>query len=348
MAAFKQFTTKDVTITPFHTTRGFSFTGNAITASNVGIDIHTGRDIEYDDPANNELGFLVTRSLNSVFNSVKQLYYTNYSSSQMGDSVPTRSLIPGATEEDTDYTGITSAPRFENYLQTDLTQSRYFPTQTTESNEFVGVFSIPAKLYGENIVPNSFELIYTGSGYALGTNKYYRIIDDGEGNLLANEFSPSTSASAYGTSSYGTSSYGDESSESEFAGNVVGQIFYAHGTAVLTSGSSRLITYDIARAGSPSLNKLKISFSSSYTINEHQYRCTFRENEFLFSTNPTLLSSSEDYSYKNFVTGSDFSPYITAVGLYNENQELVAVGKLSLPIPKSKTTDTTIVVNIDM
>ena len=61
-----------------------------------------------------------------------------------------------------------------------------------------------------------------------------------------------------------------------------------------------------------------------------------------------MLSSSEDYSYKNFVTGSDFSPYITAVGLYNENQELVAVGKLSLPIPKSKTTDTTIVVNIDM
>lgn len=348
MTAFKQFTTKDVTITPFHTTRGFYFTGNNITASNVGIDIHVGRDIEYDNIANSKFGFLTTHSLNSVFNNVKQLYYTNYSSSKMGDTVPTRSLIPGATEEDTEYTGITSAPRFENYLQTDLTQSRFFPTQTTESNQIIGVFSIPAKLYGENITPTSFELIYTGSGYALGTNLYYKIVDDGEGNLIVSESSPSTVVSGYGTSSYGTGSYGGASSGFVYTGGVVGQIFYAHGIVVLTSGSSKLIPYDIHRAGPPSLNQLQISFSSSYTINEHQYRCTFKENEFLYSTNSTLLSGSEDYSYKDFVTGSDFSPYITTVGLYNENQELVAVGKLSLPVPKSKTTDTTIVINIDM
>jgi hypothetical protein len=42
MSAFKQLTTKDVTITPFDVNKGFSFTGTAITASNVGIEVYYG------------------------------------------------------------------------------------------------------------------------------------------------------------------------------------------------------------------------------------------------------------------------------------------------------------------
>ena len=47
------------------------------------------------------------------------------------------------------------------------------------------------------------------------------------------------------------------------------------------------------------------------------------------------------------VTGSYFAPYITTVGLYDENQNLLAIGKLAQPLPTSATTDTTILVNID-
>jgi hypothetical protein len=49
----------------------------------------------------------------------------------------------------------------------------------------------------------------------------------------------------------------------------------------------------------------------------------------------------------DFTTGSYFAPYITTVGLYDENRELLAVGKLSQPLPSSRTTDMTIYVNID-
>ena len=48
-----------------------------------------------------------------------------------------------------------------------------------------------------------------------------------------------------------------------------------------------------------------------------------------------------------FVTSSFFNPYITTVGLYNEEFELLAVGKLAQPLQSSPTTDTTILVNID-
>jgi hypothetical protein len=82
------------------------------------------------------------------------------------------------------------------------------------------------------------------------------------------------------------------------------------------------------------------------TIFETQYKCTIRENEFNFSLNPSLMSGSEGQTY-NFVTGSIFTPYITTVGLYNENQELLAVAKLAKPLNSSDTTDTTILINFD-
>ena len=44
MSAYKQFTTKDIVITPFSANKGFSFKGNAMTASNVGIEIYYGKD----------------------------------------------------------------------------------------------------------------------------------------------------------------------------------------------------------------------------------------------------------------------------------------------------------------
>ena len=97
------------------------------------------------------------------------------------------------------------------------------------------------------------------------------------------------------------------------------------------------------------------------TIYETQYRCTLRENEFNLSLNPSLISGSGFTNPLNttcsvdqrgitydFVTGSCFTPYVTSVGLYNDRQELLAVAKLAQPLPTSRTTDMTIVINLDM
>ena len=99
------------------------------------------------------------------------------------------------------------------------------------------------------------------------------------------------------------------------------------------------------------------SWKSSYTLFETQYKCTIEASEFNYSLNPSLLSSSilgqnkilgsGSAQYADFVTGSYFTPYVTTVGLYNDNKELVAVGKLSQPLPLSQHVDTTILVNID-
>ena len=74
------------------------------------------------------------------------------------------------------------------------------------------------------------------------------------------------------------------------------------------------------------------------------------ENEFGYSLNPTLISGSNINSntYFNFATGSFFQPYITTLGMYNNNYDLIAVAKLAQPLPVSKFTDTTIICNVSL
>ena len=94
---------------------------------------------------------------------------------------------------------------------------------------------------------------------------------------------------------------------------------------------------------------MNIKFQSTVTIYESQYKCTLRQNEFNFSQNPTLISGSLNSGIiYDFATDSYFTPYITTVGLYNNNYELIAVAKLSQPLPTSAVTDTTILVNLDL
>jgi hypothetical protein len=123
------------------------------------------------------------------------------------------------------------------------------------------------------------------------------------------------------------------------AGENVGNIIYPHGMAVLTNQSLPLS--DIT-----TLANVTCSFSSSFTIYETQYKATISPSEFNFTQNPSALSGSNGYIY-NYLTSSYFDPYVTTVGLYDEAQNLLAVGKLSQPLPTSRTTDTTIFINID-
>ena len=107
MGAFKQLTTKDVVITPFEASKDQTFTGNEITGSDVGIEIYYGANLTSSvypgRPKINflETGFVYKQEVSLVYSSIKQLYYSNYISSSLGDDVPLRILIPGANEEST-------------------------------------------------------------------------------------------------------------------------------------------------------------------------------------------------------------------------------------------------------
>lgn len=323
MSAYKQFLASDVIVTPFEVNKAFSFKGgDALTGSNVSIDRFLGKNIKSEifiSGSNPSTGYISKQDQELVYNSIKELYYTNYLSSSFGDKVPTASLIPGADEDGDRLIGLKqSTGRYFNYEQTDLRYAKYFPTG---SNNTIGVISIPSRLFGDYIQPNSF--VFNSPSASL--------TDDGEGNIINNN-------------------------------QIVGNIFYSHGIITLTSdGEPGGDGYGIGRYGSAlygvgdtqfiedviNSSNVTCSFSSSYDIYETQYKCTIRESEFNFSLNPSLIVNNTTGSALGFVTESYFSPFITTVGLYNEDQELLAVGKLSQPLPSSPTTDTTILINID-
>jgi hypothetical protein len=318
MGAWKQFTNRDVTITSFIADKGFSFASGSITGSENGINIYEGLNVNYTSSINAQSGFEYSSSVNSIYNSAKQLYYKNYLSSSIGDYANTGSIVPGATREDDVLQGPVNGTLYDNYLQSTLLQKRYFPTG---SNERISTISVPTYLYGEKIVPYTFELELSDTFHVRFPGGLL-LKDDGDGNIIS----------------------GSEDV-------TVGQIFYSHGITVLTTHSCEIIGA-IVNAFPQRIDNMQIRFSSSLTINEQQYRCTILENEFNKSTNPTLLTQSIagalNTSYYDFATGSFFEPYVTCVGLYNGNQDLVAVGKLSFPLPISRFTDTTIVVNYDV
>lgn len=321
MSAYKQFLSQDLIVEPFKVNKGFSFPSSEFTDNDVQIDRLRGikGDFEFTQSltGNNNDQYSVL-----VYDSVKELYYTNFLTSSAGSPLQTQSLFPGDDSNGDVFVGNPdSSGRYENYLQSTNDTIRFLPTS---SGEEIAVLSIPSRLWGDYIQPNSFEY------KIISESVTHLITDDGNGNLYSN-------------------------------GTYVGNIIYPHGIVTFTNckgNPSECNGYGHSIYGTCVYGKdlyledffrsnVTCSFSSSFDIYETQYKATINEFEFNFSQNPSIISGSTDGTVYDFVTGSFFSPYVSTVGLYDDNQNLLAVGKLSQPLPVSRTTDTTIFINID-
>jgi len=291
MSYLKTFNNTDVIVTPFTVHKSFSYSGSPPGYNTSSVFVVDGSNSTYPLDGSEE----GTGSAILIYNSLKQLYYSNFLSGSNGLISPasTASFNPDGTIIGSVYT-----PSYDNTIQS-ISELRYFPTQS--GNNLLSVLSIPSKLFGEYIKPGS---------YSDDT-----MSDDGQGNLLSGS-------------------------------SKVGNVIYKAGLVIFTESGSGATN-----------NFSNPQWESSYTIFETQYKCTIRANEFNYSLNPSLLSSSikgnneilnsGSAQYSDFVTSSNFSPFVTTVGLYNNNQELLAVAKLAQPLPTSQTTDTTILINLD-
>jgi hypothetical protein len=125
--------------------------------------------------------------------------------------------------------------------------------------------------------------------------------------------------------------------------NHVGNVFYNHGIITITDPGSEYLT----PAGLSMLSECTLSFKNTHTIFEHEYSCHIKEREYTSTMNPTIIEDDQTSEVKHFVTQSSWSPYVTTIGLYDNNARLLAVGKLSKPIKKSDEYDTTFIVRYD-
>jgi len=117
MTAFKQFLSSDLIVTPFEVNKGFSFVGAAaLTGSDVGIDRFTGKNIEGLFSTSQATSGDITAEYQSlVYNSIKELYYSNYLSSSFGDEPSLSYIVPGLDSTGDVRVGpVSSAGRYEN------------------------------------------------------------------------------------------------------------------------------------------------------------------------------------------------------------------------------------------
>ena len=319
MSVYKSLTTSDVIVTPFKTNKSFSFKGNAFTGSNVGIDRFMGQNSPFTTNLL-DTGQIVSQSKSLIYNSIKQLYYSNYIREENGSTVLTSSVNPDGVR--IGQSGI--QPMYDNFLPNTLLANRLFPTASLDE---IGVISIPSNLFGEYVMPGTFRYEYNGTSDGI-------ITDDGNGGLFQD-------GAKIGDIIYQHGMAIITAAGSSITGSVYGTAIY--GTGIYSNANSNDLNYLI------STNDVTCSFQSNLTIYESQYKCTLNPNEFTYTQNPSAISGSTNSGIPyDFLTGSYFQPYITTVGLYNNANQLVAVGKLSQPLQSSNISDTTILVNLDL
>ena len=151
--------------------------------------------------------------------------------------------------------------------------------------------------------------------------------------------------------------------------HAVGHIYYQAGIAVITSalwdgnfGPAAQADIPVVASGSISkqfatgtidanANAVRylmqdLSFNNTTELNSTIYFCRAHNTEFNYSSNPTYLSSSE-IRVKGNNPQADPVSYITTVGLYSPDNELIAVAKVSEPLKKSPSNEVTLRVRLD-
>ena len=130
--------------------------------------------------------------------------------------------------------------------------------------------------------------------------------------------------------------------------NVVGTVFYDSGTMVFHGGDySRDTNFLIdsasgfvfgpgATAGNVAINNL--SFISLNMLKRSVFFTRAFNQEFNYSNNPTAIANASLGSISSNLTGNPTS-FITTVGLYNADNELLAVAKTAPPVKKDFDTE---------
>jgi hypothetical protein len=231
----------------------------------------------------------------------------------------------------------------------------------------------------DEIKKGTFEMqVMTADGFAHGPASGERlIITDFSGS---DGYFVNSPAGEYGVL-YATSSTDVDAVLSANRRFAVGLLFYQAGVAVL-SGSIfsdsddggilntgvGTVTYSPAGASVTGFNTITAStndvmadnlrnrlynlqFNNTTELNSTIYFCRVNNSEFNYSANPTYLSTSSggpsEIVIKDGSVGTDPHSYITTVGLYSADNELMAVAKLSEPIKKDPSNELTLRVRLD-
>ena len=324
MGAYKKLNQQDTYISTYTARKSWTASGsqytdlgilNLVGESGSGAYIPLDSNIVYGGGSLNASTVSFDKRL--IYQSIYQLYYSSFSGSVYH-----------------------STSSFDNYLQ-----SSFNVSGSRHLNENIAVFSLPKEVYGTHIEPSSISMsldVPPGSERNYVLNNYVTsggidsdldlynqytipaittlpssstsIIDDGEGNLYL-------------------------SSGSNVLLDKIGNVIYPHGQIIITDTP-------LAKVFNNELNAV-IRWKSNLPIYTQNYHCRVKANDLNFTLNKTAVNQ-ETGQIKDNISGSDFQPYVSTIGLYNDANQLIAVAKTASPVPKSTNTDMSFYIKLDM
>ena len=154
-------------------------------------------------------------------------------------------------------------------------------------------------------------------------------------------------------------------------GDIVGHVYYQAGIAVITASyfegafadpenippgaignANPAVNYVLTSSTiTEAANALRftvddINFNNTTELNSTVYFCRANTQDYNYSSNPTYLTASK-IRVKNDNPKAEPVSYITTVGLYSADNELLAVAKLSEPLKKTPSNELTLRVRLD-
>ncbi len=368
MGIYKNLNPEDVALRSFQVHKEFTFTNNDSGSGVYGIRAISGSTHNFQKSTANSQSFGEYNSLSASVG--KEPYWATYY------EIPTYGMIKNLFYRDTNVADASEVD-LSHWEQTSASRAAVsassnsdFPLRRTENfssrelHASASIITIPRKFYGEKIKPKSLTITDESLGFTL------TLKDDGNGNIYDNNYS---SSYAKASESIGASN--------EITGSVIGNVMYNHGLIVITHTSSYK---DVGNTTGG--DGWTIKFKGTQTIYEREIQCTVEKGEFSNSSNISLTpgnsgsfsvpanlmsgswstshlnlgrvwaasSSYSDAGYrgtgslKDIATGSEFSPYVTTIGLYDDHNELLAIGKLAKPIKNEKELDISFLLRFDV
>lgn len=258
----------------------------------------------------------------------------------------------------------------------DETEKKFTLENGDEINHFYAI-NINRNRFGDKLDPGNFEIniaelnggefdnnVYTGSNVEVSSSNYIiSLIDDSLDSIdqyeysekpskVRNLLSGSLASGIYepSTPHYYGKVYPDNGIVILSAEKLNDEVSF---NTVITSNTNGENPYKLLTSMSGSAYNLNLGFVARAVQIKHQQSIFIRVNsdEMNYSNNPTFVNSDATKGRigKPYFDSFMYNPhvYVTTIGLYNDNRELLSVAKLSKPLQKSFNSELSITVKLE-
>jgi len=385
MGIYKTLNPEDVSLRSFQVHKKFTFTNNDSGSGVYGLRAISGSNYNFKTNSSSTISqsFGEYNSLSASLG--KQPYIATYYSVPLWNMIHRKFYfdinVADAQYVDSGHWGKPSAPTdTQGIIEKPFQSHKIYQFASRQLNGNASIITIPRKFFGEEIKPKSITITDNS------TDATKTLVDDGLGNIYDNAYSSSFAVASESFGPEGSSITGSIIGNVMYGqGLIVITETGSYNRVGSTSGSDgwsvsfkstqtiyeREIFCNVERGeflglknptaypgNSGSFFIPEGLFSGSYSTGHRNISTLFPASSSFKTKEVTDPTSGETYltnkqysgtgTYRDFVTGSNFAPYITTIGLYDDNNDLLAVGRLAKPIKNDKELDISFILRFDV